>query len=177
MNFDEAFDRVKAGTASEEDKVFVEKELENLRKIRAILDDPMPEPVVSGAEEDVILRARKSFNRKTTLKVVQIVFCCLLAIAMLVCGIIFIPACTSAAGKQNISEEKAIELAKQYLSDMDIDTTALTIRDVDRELRIPSGLSNAIYVYEIEFRDRFSEYTLEVSTKSGYVILTDIDYD
>lgn len=177
MNFDEAFEHVKAGTASDEESSFVERELDNLRKIREILDNPASENIFHGADEETVLKARKAFNKKTTIKIIVIVLISLLVIAATVCGIIFIPSCTSASRNQVIYETEAVELAKNHLIDMGVDVDSLYIRKVDRELRIPSSLKNAIYIYEIEFRSVEIEYELEVSTKSGYVIVTDIDYD
>lgn len=45
-----------------------------------------------------------------------------------------------------------------------------------RKLRIPDALNDAIFVYEIDFVSRDGvDHRVEVSTKSGYVILTDIN--
>ena len=179
MNFDEAYEKVLAGTATDEEKTYVNTEIDKIRRISAILDTPPASPVIAEADTETVMRARKSFNKKTTIKIAVITLLSLLAIAALVCGIIFIPSCTSASRSEKIDSEEALELAIEYLSNYTgEDASQYLLRDIDRELRIPDGLGNAIYVYEIELRtpDGGLRYELEVSAKSGYVVLTDVDH-
>ena len=53
MNFEEAYQKLRDGTATDEEAAFVARELENVRKISAILDDPgLSSPGIGQAEAD-----------------------------------------------------------------------------------------------------------------------------
>jgi len=178
MNFESAYKKVQEGTASEEEVAFIAQELDKLRKISEILDNPaVPAPLLE-AETEQVEHAKKRFNKKTTIKIISVTFVSLLVIAALVCGIIFIPSCSSAAKNCRLGREECVALAEKFIADMaENGETTFVLREVDKELRIPNGLNDAIYVYEIDFVSSYGvAYTVEVSTKSGYVILTDIDY-
>ena len=85
MNFDEAYQRLREGTATDEEAAFVARELENVRKISAILDNPtLLSPEIGQAETDTVQKARKAFNKKTLIRTVAIVLCSLAAIAAIV---------------------------------------------------------------------------------------------
>ena len=112
MTFEEAYQKLREGTATDEEAAFVARELENVRKISAILDDPaLSDPGIEQAEVETVQRARRAFNRKTLFRTVGIVVCSLLAIAAIVCAILFIPSNLSASEKQKISKAEAIEIA------------------------------------------------------------------
>ena len=105
MNFEEAYQKLREGTATDEEAAFVARELENVRKISAILDNPaMFSPEIGQAEKETVQRARKAFNKKTLVRTIIIVLCSLLAIAAIVCAILFIPSNISASGKLKMTK-------------------------------------------------------------------------
>lgn len=177
MNFEDAYKKVQGGAATEEEIAFVAHELDKLRRINEILEQPLVSPVMQETDRQTIEKAKKRHNCKTTLRIILVTLISLMVIAALVCGIIFIPSLTSASRNQKLGREECLELAKTFLSDYSGENTAkYVIKDIDKELRIPAGLTNAIYVYEIEMISPEGIcYEMEVSTKSGYVVLTDID--
>ena len=179
MNFEEAYQKLRDGTATDEEAAFVARELENVRKISAILDDPgLSSPGIGQAEADTVQRARKAFNKKTLVRTVVIVLCSLLAVAALVCGILFIPANISASGKLKISKPEAVEIARACLSEEVGEECAETfyVDYAHRHLRYVGSIFDAVYVYKIEFEDpRGSEYEIEVNASSGYTVIRDID--
>lgn len=177
MNFKNAFDKVQAGTASEEEVAFIAEEMEKLHRISELLDNPSASPIVLEAEAKDIEKAKKSYNKKTTIKIIIITFIVLCLIACLVCGIIFIPSLTSAVSNVRHDRDECVQNAEAFISDMTgEDATYFMIKDIDRELRIPDSLWNAIFVYEIDFVDAGgTKYRVEVNSKSGFVILTDKD--
>ena len=176
MIIKECFEKIKNGTATEEEKSFVEKELDTILKIKSILDNPPDEPEVAEAEHGTILRARRLYERRTYIKIFIITVITLLLIAALVCGIIFIPSCTSAAHKMRYDRDQAIEIAYNYIAEhYGENKDEFSVRDVDKELRINGSLTDAVYVYEIELRNEFRIYELGVSTKSGAVEVLDYD--
>ncbi len=112
MTFEDAYQKLREGTATDEEAAFVARELENVRRISAILDNPsLSDPGIEKAEVETVQRARRAFNRKTLLRTVVIVVCSLMAIATIVCAVLFIPSNLSASEKQKISKAEAIEIA------------------------------------------------------------------
>ena len=178
MNFEEVYKKVQAGNASEEELAYVARELENVRRISAILDNPgLAAPELAKAEAETVRRARKQFNRKTLVRTVVIVLCSLLAVAALVCGIIFIPSCSSAGRNLNVSKTEAVEIARQCLEDyLGGDTERYYVDYAHRHLSINGSLTDAVYVYKIQFEDiADNEIEIKVNARSGYAMVTDVD--
>jgi hypothetical protein len=179
MNFEEAYQKLREGTATDEEAAFVARELENVRKISAILDNPaMFSPEIGQAEKETVQRARKAFNKKTLVRTIIIVLCSLLAIAAIVCAILFIPSNISASGKLKMTKEQAVEAAYSCLVEQVGAERANTffVDYAHRHLRYTGSIFDAIYVYKIEFEDAFgSEYEIEVNGNSGYTVIRDID--
>ncbi len=179
MNFEEAYQRLREGTATDEEAAFVARELENVRKISAILDNPsLFSPEIGNAEAEAVQKARKAFNKKTLIRTVIIVLCSLLAIAAIVCAILFIPSNISASGKLNLTKTQAIEAAHACLVEEVGEERAGTfyVDYAHRHLRYTGSIFDAIYVYKIEFEDAYgSEYEIEVNGNSGYTVIRDID--
>ena len=123
-------------------------------------------------------KARKAFNKKTLVCTVIIVLCSLLAIAAIVCAILFIPSNISASGKLNLTKTQAIEAAHACLVEEVGEERAGTfyVDYAHRHLRYTGSIFDAIYVYKIEFEDAYgSEYEIEVNGNSGYTVIRDID--
>ncbi len=179
MNFEEAYQRLREGTATDEEAAFVARELENVRKISAILDNPtLLSPEIGQAETDTVQKARKAFNKKTLIRTVAIVLCSLAAIAAIVCTILFIPSNISASGKQKITKAQAVEAAYACLVEQVGEERAGTfyVDYAHRHLRYTGSIFDAIYVYKVEFEDVYgSEYEIEVNANSGYTVIRDID--
>jgi len=177
MRFEEAFEKVEAGTATDEERAFVQAEINKLSRIRDLLDQPVPKEELVEAEEQQVIKARKRFNRKTTWRVILVSLVSLAVIAAIVCGIIFIPSLTSAHRSQKLTREQCRDIAIDFLADYTgEEPQRMIVHDVDRELRIRNGLTDATFAYEVEIvTSQGIEYTIEVSAKSGYAMLTDID--
>jgi hypothetical protein len=179
MNFEEAYQKLREGTASDEEAAFVARELENVRKISAILDEPShSDPGISQAEIETVQKARKAFNHKTLVRTVIIVLCSMLAVAAIVCAILFIPANISASGKLKISKDQAVEAAYSCLVEQVGEERAASfyVDYAHRHLRYVDSIFDAVYVYKIEFEDsQDCEYEIEVNGSSGYTVIRDID--
>ncbi len=179
MNFEEAYKKLHEGTATDEEAAFVARELENVRRIRSILDHPdLSNPGISRAEIETVQKARKAFNRKTMLRTIAVVLCSLLAIAAIVCSILFIPSNVSASGKVKLSKEQAIDAACTCLVEELGEEQAkhFYVDYAHRHLRYVGSIFDAIYVYKIEFEDAHGrEYEIEVNSNSGYTVIRDID--
>lgn len=180
MNFEEAYKKLHEGTATDEEAAFVARELENVRKISAVLDDPsLSGPAISKAEIETVQKARKAFNHKTLLRTVAIVLGSLLAIAAIVCAILFLPSNISASRKLKLSKEQAVDAAYECLVNEvgQEEAKRFYVDYAHRHLRYTGSIFDAIYVYKIEFEDsRGREYEIEVNSNSGYTVVRDIDF-
>ena len=180
MNFEEAYKKLHEGTATDEEAAFVARELENVRKISAVLDDPsLSGPAISKAEIETVQKARKAFNHKTLLRTVAIVLGSLLAIAAIVCAILFLPSNISASQKLKLSKEQAVDAAYECLVNEvgEEEAKRFYVDYAHRHLRYTGSIFDAIYVYKIEFEDsRGREYEIEVNSNSGYTVVRDIDF-
>jgi len=179
MNFEDAYRKLRDGTASDEEAAFVAGELDNLRRISAILDRPdLSDPGIRQAETETVQKARKAFNRKTLIRTAVIALCSLLAVAALVCAVLFVPSNISASGKLGITKEQAVAAAYECLVEQvgEERASAFYVDYAHRHLRYTGSIFDAIYVYRIEFEDALgSEYEIEVNGNSGYTVIRDID--
>ncbi len=179
MNFEEAYQKLREGTATDEEAAFVARELENVRRISAILDDPLQSsPGIGQAEAETVRKARNAFNRKTLIRTIVIVLCSLLSIAAIVCAILFIPSNISASRKLEITKEEAVQAAYACLVEQvgEERASSFYVDYAHRHLRYAGSIFDAIYVYKVEFEDvRGSEYEIEVNGNSGYTVIRDID--
>ena len=181
MNFEDAYNKLKEGTATDEEAAFVARELENVRKISAILDNPgLSDPGFARAKNETVQKARKAFNRKAAIRTIGIVICCLAVIAALVCSILFIPSNISASKSLSVSKDQAREKAYACLVEMVGEEEAKEYY-VDynvRHLRYTGSIFKAVYVYVVEFENSFGrEYEIEVNGHSGYAVVRDINLD
>ncbi len=180
MNFEEAYKKLQEGTATDEEAAFVARELENVRRIRSILDQPeLSDPEISRAEIETVQKARKAFNHKTMLRTIAIVLCCLLVIAAVVCAILFIPSNISASGKVKLSKDQALDAAYTRLVEEIGEEQAkhFYVDYAHRHLRYVGSVFDGIYVYKIEYEDAFGrEYEIEVNSNSGYTVIRDINF-
>lgn len=179
MNFEEAYQKLREGTASDEEAAFVARELENVRKISAILDDPgLSDPGIEKAETATVQKARKAFNRKALVRTLVIVLCSLAAVVAIVCGILFIPSSISASGSLVLTKEEAVEAARACMVEK-IGEEAAEGYYVDyahRHLRYSGSIFEAVYVYKVEFENaQGNEFEIEVNGRSGYAAITDVD--
>ena len=180
MKFEEAYKKMREGTATDEEAAFVARELENARKIRSILDQPdLSDPGINRAEIEAVQKARKAFNHKTMLRTIAVVLCSLLVIAAIVCAILFIPSNVSASGKVKLSKDQAIAAAYACLVEEVGEEQAkhFYVDYAHRHLRYVGSIFDAIYVYRIEYEDAHErEYEIEVNSNSGYTVIRDIDF-
>ena len=179
MNFEEAYQKLREGTATDEEAAFVARELENVRKISAILDDPgLSDPGIAKAQNETVQEARKKFNRKSFWRTLMIVLCSLLAVAAIVCGILFIPSNISASRNLVLTKDEALDSAYACLIEHIGEENAKNFY-VDhclRHLRYNGDIFHGVYVYKIQYEDvHGNEYEIEVNGHSGYTAVTDID--
>ncbi len=175
MNFEELYKKYKDGTATEEEKAFVESEIEKARAVSSILDGEADGPTINEADSETVRKAKKAFNLRTTIKTITVTVICIVVIAVLGAGAIFGTAYFSANGSKNLTKEEATEVAENFLREhLGGDQTAeMIIGESETELDIGSRLTDSVYVYEINIISGDYCYQVEVSSKTGYAVITD----
>lgn len=180
MNFEDAYKKLRDGTATDAEAAFVARELENIRRISAILDNPaLSDPGISNAKAETVQEARKVFNRKTLLRTVITVLCSLLIIAAIICSILFIPSSISASGKVKLTKNQAVEAAYACLVEDFGEEQAMNfyLDYAHRHLRYTGSIFEGVYIYKVEFEDHHGrEYEIEVNSNSGFTVVRDIDF-
>lgn len=192
MKINRIYEKVRNGTASEREIAYIREEAAKLRRLNEMInlfgdEDAVSaadagalsvtEPKLAEADIETVRRARRLFNSRLFWRTIILSVCSLLAVAALVCGIIFIPSVTSAKRNELVQRDSAVDLAKGCLEDYVDDVNRYFIHDIDKALRINGHLNDAFYVYEIEFRnyDNGTEYQIDVNARSGYTMLTDVE--
>ena len=178
MNFEETYKKYKDGTATDEEKKFVEAEIAKAKEISKLLEEKEPTVVAVGEPDgERIKKALKAFNYKTAVRATLTVVIALCVAAAVVLGVVFGISMYSAKNSLNYSQEQAVELAKQSV----VEYTGEEIGDncvvkyIERELDMDNGLRQSVYVYDIELICDNVEYEIKVSAESGYAIIADID--
>ena len=111
MNFEAIYQKYKDGTATDEERAFIDSEIEKARKISSILD-PQEPPELNEVEAETVKKAKKAFNLRSTLRTVVITVSCIAILAVLAFGAIFGTAYISANNAKNLSQEEAVDAAK-----------------------------------------------------------------
>lgn len=178
MNFEEAYQKVVDGTATDEEAAFVGREIVNAQKVTALLEmNEPPRPLLAETDTETVQRARKRHILRTTIRIVVIVVVSLGVIAGATLGIIFGTAGHAAKKSAVLSRDEATEAAIAYIADYTgKDAQQFVVHDVDRHLDMSDGLTKAERLYEVELRDGEREYEVNVNAVSGYVVITDVDY-
>lgn len=177
MDFEELYKKVQDGTATEEEKAYVD---DKILRISRILDEPVGKsPEIELADEATVRAARKRFSMRSTIRTVVVVLCVLAVIAGGICGYIFGTAIPAAKSSVKISRDEAVSIAKDCVTEYigAEEKVDFIVHDVDRDLNTEAGLKNAVYHYEVELRYNGYEYEVNVNGKSGYAVITDIDRD
>lgn len=177
MDFEEVYRKFLDGKATDEEVLFVAAEIRRAKEIDNILNLPTEKPIFEEATEEVVLKARKSFNKKTLIRTIIIILSSLAVIAAIVCGILFIPSTAAARRHDRYSREECVEFAEQRAREfLDADeNTTFVVHDVDKRLYLGDGLTKAVYFYEVELRSDRCEIELHVNAKSGFAEVIDID--
>lgn len=162
MNFQEAYKKVQNGVATEEEKLFVESEIQKSNQIQSVVN----------ADKQ---KNKKKFNCKIAIKIALIALCGIALITVIVLAIIFVPFYKMASSNQSYTKDACVKIAKDSLVEYGFDISDLSVSNIDRELRINYAIDNAVYVYEIEFQNYLHEYSVEVNSQTGAVVIDDID--
>ena len=176
MNFEELYAKYINGSASEEEKRYVEEEIAKARKLSEIIDSLDAKRVVDTADRETVKRARKKVSRRFLRTVIVTGISLILLTALLVSGAVFGIASYFASKGIEYSKSEAGDIAKRaVINYTDSRADEFVVVDIDKELRINAKLSKSVYVYEVSVVCDGIEYELDVDPRSGRAVITDID--
>ncbi len=177
MNFDVVYEKYLNGTATEEEKAYIEAEIAKAKKLNAIIDSMDAKRAIAPAETEEVKRATRTMKKRFGLRVLAIVLAVLIGATVIVVGTMVGYVHVKASGRAQYNRSDCIELAKKSIADhSDVVSTELFVGDVDREVRFYNGkFSDATYVYEIEVHKGAVEYEVTVNTATGQAVIVDVD--
>ncbi len=174
MNFEQTYKKYLDGTANEEEKAYVEAEIEKSRRLLDMVD-VKEEPKIEMAERAVIKKAKKKHTLRSTLRTAGITLLIIAVIAGAVLGGVLGTAAVSAKDSLHPDLQTrgdAVNFAKKFLIENGY-SGSIEVIDCDRELEVRSKLNKSYYVYEIEVYTDYEDIDLRVDGRTGKVT---IDY-
>ena len=179
MNFDEALRHMQEGTATDEEKAYVEEKLKSAnRSVKSdsprIIEKPKPAKIKGQKRE-----LGKFF------KLIIVIIAIFLVLGVIFAGV-FGSAAANAKKAEVISKTEAQEIGQVYVyrlaQDGDMALPLVTsiddvkLYDIDHDLSYDAAKpANSFYVYEIIFNVMGSRIEIEVDTRTGKCTVTDIN--
>lgn len=175
MDFEKAWMKVKAGTASQEELEFVDREIMRVQKEYQGKRGPIPQPTNDGTitPESIAEQCRKGAIRK----IIFVVLAITLSLAIIV--FLLVRNTYSGAEKNNkYTKEQAIELAIDAAAEATgLDKKGFNVQDVDTEMVNGQKASASYYQYDIEVVNGNVEVEVSVNAKNGKTVVLEVDTD
>ncbi len=182
MDFKETYKKYLDGTATDEEKVFVEAEMERARLVNAEII------ASSGADQKSQDEAKKKKRKKRikqTIKIMIVSAIVFIVISLIAFGTVFGISVSSAIDNLNVEPEEAKEMALEYsyiyardhygyAGSMEMIATESDEMNI-RELVFKVPFSKCHYVYGFEFLVGNMEMEIEVNAQTGMCTIKDID--
>lgn len=177
MNFEELYEKYTNGTATEEERAYVEAEIQKAKRLTQIIDEQNSKRVIEEAREETVKSSVKSFMRHTKRRVAIIVSVALVLLIAIGVGGFYGLAAIKAAGNSVCNRDEAIEMAKKWMYDTHekLDPNDLRVTEVDTDLALHHGFSKVFFEYDIEIEYKGTEYEFWINSSSGEVRLLDKD--
>lgn len=176
MEFESAYRKYVAGTATDEEKAFVEQELDKAKKMTEIIDAySSSRPIEEECDRETVKKAQKKFAKKNALRALFITAACIVLVAAIVLASVFGTAFGSANKNLNVSEEQAKQIALEFVADKYGTAGIPMVTECKREIEYSSDLRHSVYTYEIEIQFGLAyEIDVRVNAKTGIVTLEEI---
>lgn len=176
MEFESAYRKYVAGTATDEEKAFVEQELDKAKKMTEIIDAySSSRPIEEECDRETVKKAQKKFAKKNALRALVITAACIVLVAAIVLASVFGTAFGSANKNLNVSEEQAKQIAFEFVADKYGTAGIPMVTECKKEIEYSSDLRHSVYTYEIEIQFGLAyEIDVRVNAKTGIVTLEEI---
>lgn len=176
MDFESVYKKYVEGTANDEEKAFVEQELDKAQKMTEIIDAyQSSRPIEEECDRETVKKAQKKFAKKNALRALAITAACIVLIAAIVLASVFGTAFGAANKNCNITEEEAKQIALQFVANTYGTNGVPIVTECKREIDYSSDLRHSVYTYEIEIQyGLVYEIDVRVNAKTGLVTLEEI---
>lgn len=178
MNFDEAFNHYREGTATPEEIELVRDEIAKAKALSSLFDDEgltvTPAPV-SELDKEEVKKAKKVFRIKVLIAVVAAIIVALLIIAAVLGGV-FGSAATYANDQIVYTQNEGQEIAKNALADFIagkghvVNADEIECVDVDKDFNYEVPIEESYYTYKYTFETESGRYRVEIDTRDGEVL-------
>ena len=175
MDFEKTYQKFLDGTASPEEIEFVRSEMRKANEINDILTNVKKEGATYTTERETVRKAIKSYKIKDTVKILLIVCCSVLVLAIGVGAAIGIPILKSAKENTHYTVDEAKTIAVEYLTEKHPAAAAkVEVHRVEKELEVEGRIKNARYIYVLDVYNGVDEVLeIEIDSKTGNII--DVD--
>ncbi len=179
MDFEIAYKKYKDGTATDEEVLFVEQELEKAKKMTEIIDAyESSRPIEPECDAQTIKKAQKRFAKKNAIRVLCITFAVLVLASAIVLASVFGTAFSSANKNLNYSPEQAKSIALEFVANTYGTSGVPVVSECKREIEYSSDLKHSVYVYEVKVQvGLVYEVEMHVNAKTGLATLSDISHN
>lgn len=176
MDFESAYKKYVDGTATDEEKFFVEQELDKAKKMTEIIDAyQSSRPIENECDKETVRKAQKKFAKKNALRALVITAACIVIVAAIVLASVFGTAFGAANKNCNVSQEAAKQIALEFVADKYGTAGVPIVTDCKKEIEYSSDLRHSVYTYEIEIQFGLAyEIDVRVNAKTGIVTLEEI---
>lgn len=187
MNYEDAFRHYKEGTATEEEKAFVQSEIARAKALSTLLDDQgltVKSPKIKEADAEEVRKAKTDFLwRRVIVGLLSVV--AVLVIIAAVLGGVFGSAATYAKKSVAVNIEEAVILAEEFAYndaanfkgtkpfEGENNFMAERVGDIDKKFQFENNLKDSYYVYRVEVKGYDTvnqlewEYEIDVNAKTG----------
>ena len=175
MDFEKAYQKFLDGTASPEEMEFVRSEMKKANQINDILTNVKKEGATNVAEKETVRKAMKTYWKKDTLKILLIVCCSVLVLAIGAACAVGIPILSNAKDNINYTSEQAKAIAVEYISEKYPDSAEkIEVYRIEKELEVEGRIKNARYIYVIDvYNGENNVFEIEIDSKTGNIIEVD----
>lgn len=196
MNYEEAFRHYKEGTATEEEKEFVQNELARARALSTLFDDHgmnVTPPPIKEADKEEVKAAKKNLLWKKVLVGLLGVVVLLVVLAAALGGVFGAAAkyardaiAVTRGDARLIAEEYAYQYAVNYGRqpfEGENNFIAEYERDIDEKFMFENNIRDSYYVYRIDVTGYDAvngtewEFEIEVNTVTGVPAVHELDIE
>lgn len=179
MDFKETYKKYLAGDATDEEKAFVEAEIEKARTVNAEI---LKASEIKPETPEEKIKAKKQKTLRQTIRTIVISVIVFFVISTIMVGAVGVIAISNAKKNLNTDENQAITLATeqayiyardnlQYAGSME----QMAVKKETKELEWRFPFKNCHYSYEFEFMAGYTEIEVVVNADTGKASITDID--
>ena len=176
MDFESVYKKYVEGTANDEEKAFVEQELDKAQKMAEIIDVYQSyRPIDNECNMETVKKAQKKFAKKNAIRTLAITAVCIMLVATIVLASVFGTAFGSANKNCNVTAEEAKQIALQFVANTYGTGGVPIVTECKREIDYSSDLRHSVFTYEIEIQfGLVYEIDVRVNAKTGLVTLEGI---